>query len=83
MIKISSSDVIKKPSYITNPKEITIVEDAKKHIIKSVVLPYELYEKIKEKIEDEIYLMENKDALSETSYKEFLEIEEISEELAK
>ncbi len=83
MIKISSSDVIKKPSYITNPKEITIVEDAKKHIIKSVVLPYELYEKIKEKLEDEIYLMENKDALSETSYKEFLEIEEISEELAK
>ena len=83
MIKISSSDVIKKPSYITNPKEITMVEDAKKHIIKSVVLPYELYEKIREKIEDEIYLTENRDALNEASYKEFLEIEEISEELAK
>ena len=83
MIKISSSDVIKKPSYITNPKEITMVEDAKKHIIKSVVLPYALYEKIKEKIEDEIYLAENRDALSESAYKEFLDIETVSEDLAK
>ncbi len=81
MITISSSDVIKKPSYITNPKEITIVEDAKKHIIKSIVIPYDLYEKIREKIEDELYLLENKEALSEKSYKEFLEIEEVSEDL--
>ena len=83
MITISSSDVIKKPSYITNPKEITIVEDARKHIIKSVVIPYELYEKIREKLEDEIYLMENKSALDGSSYKEFLEIEEVSEDLAQ
>ncbi len=55
MITISSSDVIKKPSYITNPKEVTIVEDAKKHIIKRVVIPYDLYEKLREKIEDELY----------------------------
>ncbi len=82
MITISSSDVIKKPSYITNPKEITIVKDAKKHIIKSVVIPFELYEKIKEKLEDEIYLLENSDALNAKSYKEFLEIESSCEDLA-
>jgi len=82
MITISSSDVIKKPSYITNPKEITIVEDAKKHIIKSVVIPYELYEKIKEKLEDEIYLLENSDALDDKAYREFLDIEEVCEDLS-
>jgi hypothetical protein len=83
MKTISSSDVIKKPSYITNPQEITIVKDTKKQIIKSVVLPYKLYEKIREKIEDEIYLLENKDALSNSAYEEFLEIENVCEELAR
>jgi len=76
MIIISSSDVVKKPSYITNPQDITFVEDAKKHIKKSVVLPYALYEKLKEQIEDELYLFENKKALSQEAYDEFLEIEE-------
>ena len=83
MKTISSSDVIKKPSYITNPKEITIVKDAKKNIIKSVVLPYELYEKLRKKIEDELYMLENSDALNSKSYKEFLEIEEVCEELGR
>ncbi len=81
MITISSSDIIKKPSYITRPTDITFVEDAKKHIIKSVVLPYSLYEKVKEKIEDELYIMNNKKALSSQAYNEFLEIESVSEEL--
>jgi len=76
MITISSSDVVKKPSYITNPQDITFVEDAKKHIKKSVVIPYALYERLKEHIEDELYLFENKKALSQDSYDEFLEIEE-------
>lgn len=80
MLVISSSDIVKKPSYITRPTEITFVEDAKKHITKSVVLPYELYEKVKEKIEDELYLMNNKQALSQNAYDEFLEIESIVEE---
>jgi len=83
MLIIKSSDIVKKPSYVTRPSEITFVEDAKKHITKSVVLPYELYEKVKEKIEDELYLMNNKQALSQKSYDEFLEIEPISEELAR
>ena len=40
MIVINSSDIIKKPSFITKPADITFVQDAKKHITKSVVLPY-------------------------------------------
>ena len=76
MIIINSSDFIKKPSYITNPKDITFVEDAKKHIKKSVIIPYELYEEIKEKIEDEIYLYQNKKALSKEAFEEFKDVEE-------
>ncbi len=81
MIIINSSDFIKKPSYITQPLDITFVEDAKKHITKSVVLPYALYEKVKEKIEDELYLMQNKNALDQASYDEFLQIETVVEEV--
>ena len=81
MITISSSDIIKKPSYITRPEEITFVEDMKKHVIKSVVIPYELYERVREKIEDEMYLMRNSEALGAESYKAFLENEEIVEDL--
>lgn len=76
MLSITSSDVIKKPSYITNPSDITFVEDAKKHIIKSVVLPYSFYEKIQEQIENEIYLMHNKEALSQQAKDEFQSIED-------
>ena len=81
MITINASEIIKKPSYITRPTETTLVEDAKKHIKRSVVLPYDLYEI--ERIEDEVYMMNNKQALSKKSYNEFLVIETISEELAK
>ena len=83
MLIINSSDVIKKPSYITKPKEITLVEDAKQHIIRSVVIPYKLYEKLKDKIEDELYLMNNQDALSQEAYNEFMDIETVAEELGK
>ena len=79
MLVISSNDVIKNTSYITKPTDITFIEDVKQHLIKSVVLPYEIYENIKEKIEDEIYLMQNKKALSKEAYDEFLEIEEVVE----
>lgn len=81
MIVINSSDFIKKPSYITQPADITFVEDAKKHITKSVVIPYSLYEKLKEKIEDELYLIQNQNALSKKSYEEFLDIEEVVQDL--
>ena len=83
MITIASRDIIKTPSYITSPKDITFVEDAKKHIIKSVVFPYDIYEKLREKIEDELYLIQNEKALSQKNYDEFLEIEDVCEELVK
>ena len=83
MITINASDVIKKPSLITQPKEITFIQDAKRHITKSVVLPYDLYEKIREKIEDELYLSQNADALDASAYREFLEIEEVAEDLVR
>lgn len=83
MITITSSDIVKKPSYITRPTDVTFVEDAKQHIIRSVVIPFELYEKLQEKIEDEIYLFRNKKALSKKAYNEFLEIEPICEELGE
>ncbi|UCN01150.1 hypothetical protein LCX93_04340 [Sulfurimonas sp. SWIR-19] len=83
MIKINSSDIIKKPSYVTRPTDITFIEDAKKHIIRSVVLPYELYERLKEKIEDEVYLFNNKKALSKSANDEFLKIESVVEELVQ
>lgn len=44
------------------------------------MIPYELYEKLKVKIEDELYLLQNADALGANSYQEFLEIEEIVED---
>jgi GR25 family glycosyltransferase involved in LPS biosynthesis len=80
MITISASDVIKKPSYISNPTDITFVEDAKKHITKSVVLPYHLYMQFKDIIEDEMYLQKNKKALNKKAYDEFLETEDIIED---
>jgi len=76
MISISSSDIVKKPSFITNPTDITFVRDMKKNITKSVVIPYEIYNRVREKIEDELYLFENKKALEQKAYDEFLEIEE-------
>ena len=79
MITISSSDIIKKPSYISRPQDITFVKDAKKHIIKSVVIPYELYEKVQKTIEDELYLLKNAKALSKEAYDDFLEIETVVE----
>ena len=83
MLTISSSDIVKKPSYITRPTEITFVEDAKKHITRSVVLPYELYLQVKEKIEDELYLLNNKEALSQEAHDEFMEIEPVVEDVSK
>lgn len=66
MLTISTSDITKKPSYISRPSEITLIEDAKKHEPRSVVLPYELYMRLKEQIEDELYLWQNAKALSDT-----------------
>ena len=80
MLSISASDVVKKPSYVTRPEEVTFVKDAKRGIVKSVILPYALYEKIKERLEDEIYLMQNKAALDKESYEAFSAIDDAGAE---
>ena len=83
MKHITVSDVVKKPSIVTNATEVTLIEDAKRHIAKSVVIPYAIYQKLQEKLEEELYLLENAQALDTRSYEDFLQIEEIVEELAE
>jgi len=73
MIAISSSDIVKKPSYITNPTDITFVKDMKKNITKSVVIPYEIYSNIKESIEYQIWLQKNKGLLEDNFEPELFE----------
>ena len=77
MITISTSEIVKKPRLISAPDDITLIEDARKHEPRSVLLPYDLYLRIREKIEDEIYLYKNAKALGVA----FDEPEEAIEEL--
>jgi len=76
MLSITSNDIEKDTSYVTNPSDITFIEDIDKQTIKSVILPYSLYEKIKEKIEDELYLAQNSKALSQKAKEEFEIVED-------
>ncbi|ADV45959.1 hypothetical protein [Nitratifractor salsuginis] len=80
---ITVSDVVKKPSIVTNATEVTLIEDAKRHIAKSVVIPYALYKQLRSKLEEELYLLENAQALNEEAYEEFLEIESVAEDLGR
>ena len=80
---ITVSDVVKKPSIVTNATEVTLIEDAKRHIAKSVVIPYALYEKVRTKLEEELYLLENAQALDSDAYREFMEIESVVEDLGE
>lgn len=79
MITVSTSEIVKKPRLISAPDDITLIEDARKHEPRSVLLPYDLYLRIKEKIEDEIYLYNNAKALSAV----FDEPEEVIGELGR
>jgi hypothetical protein len=83
MKHITVSDVVKKPSIVTNATEVTLIEDAKRHIAKSVVIPYAIYQQLRERLDEELYLLENADALDAKAYREFLEIEEAAEDLAR
>jgi len=83
MKHITVSDVVKRPSIVTNATEVTLIEDAKRHIAKSVVIPYALYEKVRAKLEVELYLLENAQALNVEAYREFLEIESAAEDLGR
>jgi len=48
MVTISSSDVVKKPSYITNPQDITFVEDERYLFKNKKVLSQKFYDKFLE-----------------------------------
>ena len=84
MKHISVSDVVKKPSVVTNATEVTIIEDAKRHVAKSVVIPYAIYEKLKTRLDEELYLLENAKALGTDAYEAFEAVDEAgAEDLAR
>ncbi|WP_457594011.1 hypothetical protein [Hydrogenimonas sp.] len=80
MKHITVSDVVKKPSIVTNATEVTLIEDAKRHIAKSVVIPYAIYQKLKDRMDEELYLLENAEALGLEAYGEFEEVDEAGAE---
>ena len=80
MKHITISDVVKRPSIVTNATEVTLIEDAKRHIAKSVVIPYAIYQKLKDRLDEEIYLLENAQALGADAYAEFEAVDEAGAE---
>lgn len=81
MTTVTTTDILRHPALLNATDGITVIEDGRRHEPKSVLLPYALYKKVQEKIEDELYLMSNQKALDSNAYKEFLNIEEIIEDL--
>ena len=79
---VNSSDILRKPALLSS-SEILYIEDGRKHLLKSVLLPIDLYETVREQIEAELYLRENAKALGADAYAEFKEIETVTEDLAK
>jgi hypothetical protein len=80
MKHVTISDVVKKPSVVINASEVIIIVDAKRHITKSVVIPYTIYEKLEERVEEEIYLLENSKALGMDAYETFKIVDEAGAE---
>jgi len=78
---VTTTDILRHPALLNASSGITLIEDGRRHEPKSVLLPYALYQKVRERIEDELYLMSNRSALGTQAYQEFLEIEEVVEEL--
>ncbi|WP_028949824.1 hypothetical protein [Sulfurihydrogenibium subterraneum] len=74
MKTLTIKEAVKKPSNISNPKEITYILDSKEKKIKSVIIPYEIYLKVKEELEAEEFLKRNyKTLMSEENYQIFKE----------
>lgn len=82
MTTVTTTDILRHPALLNATDGITLIEDGRRHEPKSVLLPYALYQKVQERIEDELYLMNNQKALGTEAYQEFLEIEEVIENLA-
>lgn len=81
MTAVTTTDILHHPALLNATNSITLIEDGRSHEPKSVLLPYMLYAKVREQIEDELYLMSNQKALNADAYKEFLEIETLIEDL--
>jgi len=81
MTTVTTTDILRHPALLNATDGITLIEDGRRHEPKSVLLPYALYKKVREQIEDELYLMSNQKALNSEAYQEFLEIEEVIEDL--
>lgn len=79
---VNSSEILRKPALLSS-SEVLYIEDGRKHLIKSVLLPIDLYETVREQIEAELYLRENARALGAEAYAEFTEIEAVAEDLMK
>lgn len=82
MLVVNSSDLLRKPSLLSS-NEVLFIEDGRKHQLKSVLLPYDLYQVVQEQIEMELYIRANAGALSQDSYQRFLDNEAVVEDLAK
>lgn len=79
---VNSSDILRKPALLSSD-EVLYIEDGRKHQLKSVLIPADLYELVREQIEAELYLKRNAKALNQEAYAEFLERESVVEDLAK
>lgn len=77
---VNSTDILRKPALLSS-KEVLYIEDGRKHELKSVLIPVELYELIREQFEEALYLRRNTDALSLESYENFSEIESVAGDL--
>jgi len=80
---IAVNEIVKNPKLISDPKEITYVEDKRKKKLKSIVIPAKYKEELEEFLKEKEYkewLKRNKDGLSE-EYPEFLDacVEDIGE----
>lgn len=64
---VNSSDILRKPALLSS-SEVLYIEDGRKHVLKSVLLPIDLYETVREQIEAELYLRENAKALGADAY---------------
>ena len=75
MITVKTRDIVRRPS-ILNQKEPVLIIDGTTKKPKSVVVPFDLYEKIRDIVESELFLARNADlAQSSEAKQEFLERE--------
>jgi hypothetical protein len=54
VLKIYSTELLSNTSNLINPKDITIIENKKDHTTNSVIIPYKIYEVLKENIDIEL-----------------------------